>query len=56
MSFVFGGPEKYTGKDLAAAHEKLIREQGLNRTHWNQVADALHQAFVELNVPAVSSP
>lgn len=28
LAFVFGGPQHYTGKDLAVAHEHLIKEKG----------------------------
>ncbi len=38
MSYVFGGAGEYTGRDLGAAHRKLIREKGLNEHHFNLVA------------------
>ena len=28
LAFVFGGPDDYTGKGVAEAHEHLIREKG----------------------------
>jgi truncated hemoglobin YjbI len=29
LAFVFGGPNKYSGRDLAAAHAELIEQHGL---------------------------
>lgn len=40
MSYVFGGAGEYTGRDLGAAHRKLIRDKGMNEHHFNLVAGA----------------
>lgn len=38
MSYVFGGPTQYEGRDLGAAHRKLIREKGMTERHFHLVA------------------
>ncbi len=38
MSYVFGGPTQYEGRDLGAAHRKLIREKGMAERHFCMVA------------------
>ena len=30
LAYAFGGPMAYTGKDLYEAHERLIKERGMN--------------------------
>jgi truncated hemoglobin YjbI len=35
LAYVFGGPSAYTGKDLYAAHEHLIRDQGEHELRLN---------------------
>ena len=51
MAFVFGSPERYTGKDIAQAHQRLIVEQGLNETHFDIVIEHFIATMRELNVP-----
>ena len=51
MAFVFGSPERYTGKDIAQAHQRLIVEKGLNETHFDIVIDHFVATLKELNVP-----
>ncbi|MEO2191305.1 MAG: group 1 truncated hemoglobin [bacterium] len=51
MAFVFGSPERYTGKDIAQAHQRLIDEKGLNETHFDIVIDHFVATLKELNVP-----
>lgn len=50
MKYAFGGSENYAGKDLATAHEHLIREKGLNVKHFDLVAghfvDAMHEVRI----------
>ncbi len=53
MAFVFGSPERYTGKDIAQAHQRLIVEKGLNETHFDIVIDHFVATLKELNVPEV---
>lgn len=50
LTFAFGGPHNYTGKDMRTAHAHLV-QQGLNDTHFNAVAGHLKTTLEELNVP-----
>jgi hemoglobin len=50
LTMVFGGPNKYTGKDLRTAHAKLV-DQGLNAAHFDAVAGHLQDTLSELDVP-----
>lgn len=51
LTYAFGGPVKYTGKSMRAAHAKLVAEQGLNHDHFVAVAENLQATLEELNVP-----
>lgn len=51
LTMVFGGPEKYTGKDMREAHAPLV-EQGLNDSHFDAVAGHLQATLKELEVAA----
>ena len=55
MTYAFGGPEEYHGKDMWKAHEKLVRDQGLNDNHFNIIVKHLVGALQKFNVPEVSS-
>jgi hemoglobin len=54
LTMVFGGPKKYTGKDMREAHKKLVA-QGLNESHFNAVAGHLQATLDELKVPKALS-
>lgn len=49
LAYAFGGPVKYTGKDMRNAHARLV-DQGLNVDHFNAVAGHLVGTLQELNV------
>jgi hemoglobin len=49
LSWAFGGPGEYRGRDLRIAHAPLI-ERGLSDAHFDAVADHLRAALVELEV------
>lgn len=51
LAYVFGSPERYTGKDIAEAHEHLIRDQGLNEKHFDIVAGHFYDTLVEMKLP-----
>lgn len=51
MTYAFGGPEEYHGKDMWKAHEKLVRDQGLNDNHFNIIVKHLVGALQKFNVP-----
>ena len=38
MTWAFGGPAEYKGRELRVAHEKLVKTQGLNDGHFDAVA------------------
>lgn len=48
LTYVFGGPAAYTGRDIAEAHKTLIEERGLNEYHFDIVAGHFHDTLVEL--------
>jgi len=51
LTMVFGGPNKYTGKDMRRAHARLVAK-GLNDTHFDAVIEDLGATLQELHVPA----
>ncbi|MDP1708219.1 MAG: group 1 truncated hemoglobin [Gammaproteobacteria bacterium] len=51
LTVAFGGPNKYTGKDLRNAHAHLV-QRGLNDSHFDAVMEHLGGTLVELKVPA----
>jgi hemoglobin len=50
MTMAFGGPHEYTGKDLRAAHARLMT-RGLNEGHFAAVAGHLQATLETLSVP-----
>jgi len=50
LAFAFGGPVKYTGKDMRDGHAHLL-EKGLNDSHFDAVGENLAATLKELNVP-----
>ena len=50
LTLAFGGPNDYSGKDLADAHAHLV-DDGLNDTHFDAVAGHLNATLKELGVP-----
>jgi hemoglobin len=51
MTWAFGGPDEYRGRDLKAAHAKLVQERGLGDAHFDAVAQHLKETLIELAVP-----
>jgi hemoglobin len=49
LTMVFGGPNKYTGKDMREGHKHLIK-RGLNDTHVDIVIQHLGETLKELGV------
>jgi len=52
LTFAFGGPHKYDGRNMLAAHSKLVAK-GLNDSHFNTVASHLVSTLQELDVAQV---
>ena len=50
LSFAFGGPNKYSGKDLRTAHAPLVAA-GLDDSHFEAVAGHLQDTLTELKLP-----
>jgi len=51
LTFAFGGPHHYTGKDMRQGHAHLVK-QGLNDSHFDAVMENLAATLQELKVPA----
>lgn len=49
LTFAFGGPNNYKGKDLRAGHAHLVAK-GLNDSHFDAIIEHLAAALKELGV------
>lgn len=49
LTYAFGGPNSYDGKDMRNAHAKLVT-QGLDDSHFNAVVENLGATLKELGV------
>jgi len=49
LTFAFGGPNNYTGKDMRKAHAHLV-DRGLNDSHVDAVLENLAASLQELGV------
>ena len=49
LTFAFGGPAKYSGKDMRLGHAHLV-EKGLNNSHFDAVMENLGGTLKELGV------
>ena len=50
MTVAFGGPDKYSGRDLRTAHAELVKDKGLGDEHFDAVAGHLKTTLEELGV------
>jgi len=50
LTFAFGGPNNYTGKDMRDGHAHLVA-RGLNDSHFDAVMENLGATLKELKVP-----
>lgn len=50
LTFAFGGPNNYTGRDMRAAHKHLVEEKGLNDSHFDTIVELLGGTLKELGV------
>jgi hemoglobin len=50
LTVAFGGPNKYSGKDMRDGHAHLVA-RGLNDSHFDAVMENLGATLQELNVP-----
>ena len=51
LTMVTGGPNSYTGKDMRAAHARLVA-RGIGDRHFDLVVKHLGDTLAELGVPA----
>lgn len=50
MTYAFGGAPNYSGASMRKAHERLVKEKGLNEGHFNAVAENLISTLKEIGV------
>ncbi|HIG26482.1 MAG TPA: group 1 truncated hemoglobin [Verrucomicrobiales bacterium] len=50
LTFAFGGAESYNGNGMRAAHAKLVKEMGLNDSHFDAVVELLGGTLTEMGV------
>ncbi len=50
LTYAFGGPNNYAGKDLRAGHAHLV-QRGMTDFHFDAVVEDLEATLVELAVP-----
>ena len=50
LTYAFGGPAQYSGKDMRAGHAHLVK-MGLNDSHFTAVLENLGATLKELGVP-----
>jgi hemoglobin len=50
MTWAFGGPAEYKGRDLREAHAKLVEQKGLGDVHFDAVVQLLEETLRELGV------
>jgi hemoglobin len=51
LTMAFGGPSRYTGRDLRTAHAPLVA-RGLTDLHFDRIAQHLESTLNELSVPS----
>lgn len=50
LTYAFGGSPEYSGKNMRAAHKRLVDKMGLNDTHFDAVMENLAATLKELGV------
>lgn len=51
LTMAFGGPNNYSGSDMRQAHAHLVKNLGLDDSHFDAVMEHLIGTLHELNVP-----
>lgn len=51
LTMAFGGPNRYSGRGMKAAHARLVEEMGLTDVHFDAVMENLGGTLIDLNVP-----
>ncbi len=52
LTMAFGGPNNYVGRDMKAAHARLVEEEGLNDSHFDAIVELIGSTLKDFNVPA----
>ncbi len=50
LTFAFGGPNQYSGKDMRVGHRHLVQKLGLSDVHFDAVVENLAAVLTELGV------
>lgn len=50
LTMVFGGPNRYTGRNMRSAHAHLVEKMGLNSSHFDAVVENLAATLRDLGV------
>ncbi|WP_372368343.1 group 1 truncated hemoglobin [Candidatus Uabimicrobium sp. HlEnr_7] len=50
LTYAFGGMKTYNGRNMRAAHEKLVKEKGLNDSHFDAVVENLADTLKSLGI------
>ena len=50
LTYALGGLPYHPGRDLAEAHADLVAEEGLDDSHFDEVASIIHDTMVELGL------
>ncbi len=50
MNYAFGGSLPYSGRDLTAVHARLVKDKGLNDSHFDIIVKHFGNALRELGV------
>jgi hemoglobin len=50
MTWAFGGPSEFRGRDLRTAHAGLVKDRGLADVHFDAVARHLEETLRELGI------
>ncbi len=50
VSMALGGPNKYSGRAMKEAHQRLVSEKGLNEDHFDIIVSHLGAALKDLGV------
>lgn len=51
MTYAFGGAQNYAGLSMRKAHEGLVKNRGLNDSHFDAVAENLQATLKQLSIP-----
>jgi len=50
LTKIFGGPHKYTGENMRHVHRHLVKEHGLDDTHFDQLMSHLRSTLAEVGI------